>query len=156
MYLLHFYSKIFTFSSIEMILYLNISKYKIMFPFQMMKNTDKLHLVSLCLFDFFSDCVNSLFLFFLFQGLDSVEYSFKEYLSMNHFKVYLLKTTYATVMQQLRQQLPGLNIVSKKRKKCLEQMPLLKWEKVTLPVNRGAASYLCLITSLTGTHSAVT
>ena len=26
-------------------------------------------------------------------------------------------------------------------------MSLFKWEKVTLPVNRGASSYLCLITS---------
>lgn len=71
-------------------------------------------------------------------------------------RVHLLKTIYSAVMWQLRQQLFALSIASERRKKCLEQMSLLKWEKVTLPVNRGAASYLCLITFLTGSHSAAT
>lgn len=76
---------------------------------------------------------------------------------MSLSRVHLLEKIYSEVMRQLRQQLSALNIVSERRKKkCLEQMSLLKREKVTLPVNRGAASYLCLITSLTGTHSAAT
>lgn len=77
---------------------------------------------------------------------------------MSLSRVHLLEKIYSEVMRQLRQQLSALNIVSerRKKKKCLEQMSLLKREKVTLPVNRGAASYLCLITSLTGTHSAAT
>lgn len=85
-----------------------------------------------------------------------MQFNFKENMfQLNLSRVHLLETIYSAVMQQLIQKLSALNIGSE-RKKNVEQMSLFKWEKVTLPVNRGASSYLCLITSLTGTHSAAT